>query len=396
MSYRVQAVSINASRVIYALNWFNIAPGLKYISADLDLQIVQLGIMTTAFYLGLALFQMVGGLLASRIGNLLTSVLGISILGISVIFTGLSYNLTELFLSRLFAGIGSALFFSPALGLLAELVPKSSYSFYVGLFNGSFNLGGGLGILGWNFLDQFLGWRVGFFIAGGLMLALAIENLVALRGYRHDPASRGRVFRRAGDVLRHPLIWLLPLIALSGILTETLIGQFFVYYSETSLHFSENLASSLATVYLLVGFAGGIMGGYLFGVVKRRILMFLSSVVLLSVLTIGIAYISSYLFLLILVIAMGVITVNTLSMLYTLVVERASDRGMISFSLAFVNFLQNLIGAFSPSIFSLIAFYRGYETSWTVIGAIGIACAMAGLTLGRELKSELRVSQIKL
>lgn len=396
MSYRVQAVSINASRVIYALNWFNIAPGLKYISADLDLQIVQLGIMTTAFYLGLALFQMAGGLLASRIGNLLTSVLGISILGVSVIFTGLSYNLTELFLSRLFAGIGSALFFSPALGLLADLVPKSSYSFYVGLFNGSFNLGGGLGILGWNFLDQFLGWRVGFFIAGGLMLALALENLVALRGFRPDPANRGRLFRRAGDVLRHPLIWLLPVIALSGILTETLIGQFFVYYSETSLHFSENLASSLATVYLLIGFAGGIMGGYLFGVVKRRILMFLSSVVFLSVLTIGMAYISSYLFLLILVIAMGVLTVNTLSMLYTLVVERASDRGMVSFSLAFVNFLQNLIGAFSPSIFSLIAFYRGYVTSWTVIGAIGIACAMAGLTLGRELKSELRVSQIKI
>lgn len=396
MGYRIQAGSINASRAVYALNWFNIAPGLTYISSDLGLQIVQLGIITTAFYIGLSTFQMVGGLLASRIGNRNTSVLGITILGISVILTGLSMNLIELFTFRLFAGIGSAMFFSPALGLLADLVPRKSYSFYVGLFNGSFNLGGGMGIIGWNFLDQALGWRTPLFIAGGIMLFLAAENMVVLWNYRPDPSNRLNIFRRAKDVLRKPLIWILPVIALAGILTETILGQLFVYYAVTHLQFSENLASSLGTIYLVVGFAGGALGGFLFGTVRRRITMFLISTILLSLLTILIAFTSSYLVLLALVISLGILTVNSLSMLYTLVVERAEDRGMVSFSLAFVNFVQNIIGAFSPTVFSIIAFYQGFTTSWVVIGAIGLACAFLGFTLRSELKSELRPSQLKI
>ncbi|MCL4335920.1 MAG: MFS transporter, partial [Candidatus Thermoplasmatota archaeon] len=178
MGYRIQATSINVARAVYALNWFNIAPGLKYIASDFRFQIIQLGIITTAFYIGLSTFQMVGGLLSGRIGNKNTAVLGIAILGVSVITTGLSGNLFELFVSRLFAGIGSALFFSPALGLLADIVPKGSYSFYVGMFNGSFNLGGGVGIIGWALLDQVYGWRAPLVLAGIIMLSIALENLV--------------------------------------------------------------------------------------------------------------------------------------------------------------------------------------------------------------------------
>lgn len=396
MGYRIQAGSINASRAVYALNWFNIAPGLKYIASDLNLQIVQLGIITTAFYIGLSAFQMVGGLLASRIGNRNTSVLGISVLGISVIATGLSNNLIELFLFRLSAGIGSAMFFSPALGLLADLVPRKSYSFYVGLFNGSFNLGGGLGIFGWNFLDQALGWRIPLYIAGAIMLFLAVENMVVLWRYKPDPANRMNIFRRAKDVLRKPQIWFLPVIALSGILTETVIGQLFVYYAEVHLHLSENLASSLGSIFLIIGFFGGALGGYTFGKVRKRITMFLLSIILTSSLTIVLAFPTNYYVLLALVIALGVLTVNSLSMLYTLVVERSEDRGMVSFSLSFVNFVQNVIGAFSPTLFSIVAFYRGFADSWITVGAVGLACALLGLSLKSELRSELRPSQIKI
>lgn len=394
MGYRVQAGSINASRAVYALNWFNVAPGLTYISHDLKLQLVQLGIITTAFYIGLSTFQMVGGLLASRIGNKATSVIGISILGFSVILTGLSQNLIELFSFRLFAGIGSALFFSPALGLLANIVPHEKYSFYVGLFNGSFNLGGGLGIIGWDFLDQIFGWRIPLFFAGSVLLVLAAENLYVLRNYKPDPKNRVNIFKRAGDVLRIPIIWILPVIALAGILSETVIGQLFVYYGESQLHMSPNMASSLSTIYLMVGFLGGVFGGYLFGVVKRRILLFLGSTVVLALLTVAVAFVHQYYLLVILMIILGILTVNSLSMLYTLVVERTPDRGMVSFSLSFVNFVQNIIGAFSPTIFTLIAFYGGYVNSWIFIGLLGLACASAGFYMRSEMRSHPKVSEI--
>ncbi len=388
MGYRTQAVSINASRAVYALNWFNIAPGLQYISRDLDLSLVSLGIMTTAFYIGLSLFQMVGGLLASRIGNRRTSVLGITVLGISVIATGLSQNLADLFVSRLFAGIGSAMFFSPALGMLTEIVPRQRYSFHVGLFNGSFNLGGGIGIIGWDILDQYLSWRIPLYIAGSIMVALAVENYVVLRG-TDGSSDRSRVFRRAGTALRSRLIWILPIAALSGILSETIIGQLFVYYAETGLHMSPNAASVLGTTYLLIGFVGGMMGGYIFGRIRRRILMFLSWAAAVGILTAVIAAIRSFPLLFLLMVVLGILTVTVLSMLYTLTAEGTKDRGMISFSLSFVNFLQNIIGAFSPLIFSIVRASSDYAISWVTIGIIGLACVSAGyLTLG-YLRSEI-------
>lgn len=388
MGYRAQALSINASRAVYALNWFNIAPGLQYISHDLNLSLVQLGIMTTAFYIGLSVFQMVGGLLASRIGNRRTSTLGITILGAAVIATGMSQNLADLFISRLFAGIGSALFFSPALGMLSEIVPRDKYSFHVGLFNGSFNLGGGLGIIGWDFLDQSLSWRIPLYIAGSMMIALAAENYIILRDVHENP-NRSNVFRRAGEVLRRKMIWILPVAALSGILSETVIGQLFVYYAETGLALNDNIASALGTTYLMIGFLGGMIGGYVFGRINRRILMFLVWALFVGAITALIAVTKSVALLFLLMIILGIFTVNVLSMLYTLTAEGTKDRGMVSFSLSFVNFLQNIIGSFSPIIFSIVFDRSSYFFSWIAIGAIGMGCVSMGFMLLRELRVEI-------
>ncbi|MEM0157294.1 MAG: MFS transporter [Thermoplasmataceae archaeon] len=388
MGYRAQAISINASRAVYALNWFNIAPGLQYISRDLDLTIVQLGIMTTAFYIGLSVFQLAGGLLASRIGNRATASLGITILGAAVIGTGFSQNLPDLFASRLFAGMGSALFFSPALGMISEIVPQDKYSFHVGLFNGSFNLGGGIGIIGWNFLDQAFSWRIPLFLSGGIMIALAAENYIILRGARTNTFGT-KVFSRAGEVLRSRLVWILPIAALSGILSETVIGQLFVYYAETGLHMSPDIASTLGTTYLIIGFVGGMVGGYIFGKTKRRILMFLAWSLMVGAFTAVIWVTSSFILLFILLVLLGILTVNVLSMLYTLTAEGTRDRGMVSFALSFVNFVQNIIGSFSPLLFSLVYDHSNYTFSWITIGTIGVACVSAGyLSLG-YLRSEI-------
>ena len=388
MGYRAQAISINASRAVYALNWFNIAPGLQYISRDLDLSLVQLGIMTTAFYIGLSTFQLVGGLLASRIGNRATSSLGITILGAAVIATGLSQNLPDLFASRLFAGIGSAMFFSPALGMISEIVPQDKYSFHVGLFNGSFNLGGGIGIIGWDFLDQAFSWRTPLFLSGGIMIALAVENYIILRGAKTSTFG-ARVFSRAGEVLRSRLIWILPIAALSGILSETVIGQLFVYYAETGLHMSPNVASVLGTTYLIIGFVGGIVGGYIFGRTRKRILMFLAWALMVGAFTAVIWMTSSFILLFLLLILLGILTVNVLSMLYTLTAEATKDRGMVSFALSFVNFVQNIIGSFSPLLFSLVYDHSNYTFSWITIGAIGAACVSAGYMSLGYLRSEI-------
>lgn len=370
MGYRFQAVSINAARAVYALNWFNIAPGLTYIASDLKLEIVQLGIITTAFYLGLASFQLFGGVVASRIGNRRTETFGLVVLGVSVIASGLSTNLPELFITRFAAGAGSAFFFSPALGMLSEIVPDEKYGFYVGTFNGAFNIGAGAGVLGWVFVDQYLGWRAGLIIGGLMTIALALENYAVLRGVVVH-TSRGKdLFGKLRKAVTNRAMWLLPIAGIGSMAAETIMGQLFVYYGETGLHYSPSLAGTLGFIFLITGFFGGVIGGIQYSRTRHGSATFVGVLAITAILVLMIPFVRSPVPLGLLVTALGLVVVDGFSILYTIAARLAPDKSTISFSLSFVNFMQQAIGASFPFIFTGITHAAGYSVSWLVLGAI--------------------------
>jgi len=360
------------ARAVYALNWFNIAPGLADIASSLNLKIVDLGVVTTGFYIGLAPFQIAGGVIASKIGNRITSFMGLLILGSFVIVSGLSNSLIELFIARLFEGIGSSLFFSPALGMLSEIVPDNTRSFHIGLFNGSFNIGGGIGILGWTYLDSVYSWRFPLELAGMIMIAVAVLNFIMVSGIPQSHKSQVPLSKRVNIAIRTKILWILPLAALVGILAETITGQLFVYYAEVHLDMASSLASILGTAFLLFGFAGGTIGGYLYGRSSRKNSIFVGSMVLTGLMVILIPLFSDFIILLAVMAVLGIMTVAVLSILYVKVVEVTTDKSMVSFNLSFINFVQNVFGSLSPFFFTVLVFYYGYGFSWFTIGFSGI------------------------
>ena len=367
-----QIGTINLARAVYALNWFNIAPGLADIASSLNLKIVDLGVVTTGFYIGLAPFQIAGGVIASKIGNRITSFMGLLILGSFVIVSGLSNSLIELFIARLFEGIGSSLFFSPALGMLSEIVPDNTRSFHIGLFNGSFNIGGGIGILGWTYLDSVYSWRFPLELAGMIMIAVAVLNFIMVSGIPQSHKSQVPLSKRVNIAIRTKILWILPLAALVGILAETITGQLFVYYAEVHLDMASSLASILGTAFLLFGFAGGTIGGYLYGHSSRKNSIFVGSMVLTGLMVILIPFFSDFIILLAVMAVLGIMTVAVLSILYVKVVEVTTDKSMVSFNLSFINFVQNVFGSLSPFFFAVLVLYYGYGFSWFTIGFSGI------------------------
>ena len=367
-----QIGTINMARAVYALNWFNIAPGLADIASSLNLKIVDLGVITTGFYIGLAPFQIAGGVIASKIGNRITSFMGLLILGSFVIASGLSNSLIDLFIARLFEGIGSSLFFSPALSMLSEIVPDNTRSFHIGLFNGSFNIGGGIGILGWTYLDSVYSWRFPLELAGVIMIAVAILNFAMVSGIPQSHRSQVPLAIRVNTAIRTKILWILPLAALIGILAETITGQLFVYYAEVHLGMASSLASILGTAFLLFGFAGGTLGGYLYGRSTRKNPIFVGSMVLTGMMVILIPFFSDFMILLAVMAVLGIMTVAVLSILYVKVVEVTKDKSMVSFNLSFINFVQNVFGSLSPFFFTVLVLYYGYGFSWFTVGFSGI------------------------
>ena len=134
------------------------------------------------------------------------------------------------------------LFFSPALGMLSEIVPTRTRSFHIGLFNGSFNIGAGIGILGWTYLDSVYSWRFPLELAGMIMIGVAVLNFGMVSGIPQSHRSDTSLTSRVNVALRTRILWILPLAVLIGILAETITGQLFVYYAEVHLNMADGLA----------------------------------------------------------------------------------------------------------------------------------------------------------
>lgn len=60
--------SLLFARVIYAINWFNIASIFFHIASDFRQDVTFLGLLTTSFLIGLGLFQVPGGILGRNTG----------------------------------------------------------------------------------------------------------------------------------------------------------------------------------------------------------------------------------------------------------------------------------------------------------------------------------------
>ncbi|MEM0130465.1 MAG: MFS transporter [Thermoplasmatales archaeon] len=373
MGDSLKAYSVVVSRALYALNWFDIAPGLIYISSDLNLRVVDLGIITTFFYLGLAIFQLVGGTMASRIGARKVAFFGLMILGFGGIFSGISTTFPELAAARFLAGSGSALFFSPGLTVLREISPPEAYSFQVGLYNGAFNLGGGIGAFGWVFVDKAIGWRLGLIVGGLMVILAAAENTLVLGGEKEERSEGRELASRIFDVVRDRVLWILPVATAVSMFAETVGGQFLVFYAENYLKLPKSQAGLTDGLFLLLGFVGGVVGGRMLSSEKQKawFTYFILIITGLSFSLISIA--ESFQTLLILSSVTGFSLVSGFTVLYIESLRSINYRPIIPFALAFVNCLSIAIGSVSPYLFTFLSDRVNSHSGWLVLGVIGIA-----------------------
>jgi len=387
MDYRFKAAFVHTARALYALNWMDVAPSLKYIKSYMNLTVVELGFLVTAFYIGISIFQILGGYLSSYIGDKKTSLIGLLFVAVFAITSGLSNNFIELIFSRFFAGLSAALFFSPALSLLASIIPENKYAFHIGVYNGAFNVGAGVGVLGWAFLDQYIGYRIAFIIAGIITLVLFIILTVLFKDVDNIKTEKSDIIRSLKRVFSSKMIILIAIIGIGTMVSETIIGQFFVYYLETK-GFSISLSSSISSLYLFVGFFGGIIGGYHFSRTKHKIGMFILINLILSFLLMSIGFIYNYIFIIIIAIIMGMLVVYGFSITYTFI-RYLSRRDLVSLNLSFVNLIQLLIAAIVPIIFTFAATEYNYKVSWILMGIISLIFLPFIIIINKNLENKI-------
>ena len=251
-----------ALRVGYAYNWFDVGPALPSIGSTFGVGPAQWGLLAAAFLVGAGLLQVPAGLLARRFGARSVSLVGVGILAVSAAACGAAPSFLVLFALRLVAGVGAALFFSPAIGLVASLYPEGRRGVPVGGFSSAFSAGAALGIVGTALLIPPIGWQLSLVFGGAVLGATALASLVAVPSTVGTAPKRTAANRaRFPAALRYRGVWAIGLafVGFEGATFAT--GQFIVPWGEAVEGWSIALAGAVGMMFVLPSVVGGPVGG---------------------------------------------------------------------------------------------------------------------------------------
>ncbi|OLD13422.1 hypothetical protein AUF78_09480 [archaeon 13_1_20CM_2_51_12] len=376
--------SVLTSRVIYTINWFNISPALFLIGKDFNVDLPSLGILTASFLAGAGIFQIPAGIASARWGPKNTSQLGMLLLSMSGIGEGLSPNFPVLIISRFLLGVGAALFFAPAIGILTPLFKPEEEGLVLGLYNSCFNIGGGLGLFVWVIVINALNWHVGLIIGGVLgLISVAIGQIVI---------PRDRVERKARKPMRRAFrsrnIWIIAFGVLGlwgGIFTSS---QFLEGYLNKTLSFSAEVAGLLASLIMFASIFGGPVGGYLSDRFKRRKIFILVPGLLASI---GIALFgaSPANGLWFLIPAVGFLDAMVFSTMYASASQYPEvGHEYAPLGISIINSVQILGSFFVPIGFTYFAAaYNSFSAGWFFMGGFAVAMMLLILFLQEPFKA---------
>ena len=368
--YKVATLCLLLARVVYTINWFNIASIFYLIASDFGTNIAILGIISASFLIGVGLFQVPAGIIAAKIGARKIAIYGIMIASSAALVTGLASDTAQIILLRFIVGIGMACFFGPSVILISRYLGKESEGLGIGLLNSSHALGGIVGLFGWAILAETLGWRGTVILSGGLGITTAIILSIALVRHEDEIQKEFRIkTSHVLDTLFNKSLIILGLTLLGFQAGSSMILTFSVFYFEDHLKIGPVEAGLIGSLSLIVALISSPLFGRIydkFG--NARKLLFISGI-LSAISMLGLTTNSLY------VLAASVIMTGFfLSAGFVIVYAKAKEinRSQPHYQTLAVSYVNgiSLFGVFwVPVLFSFIVNGLGYEVAW-LLGAL--------------------------
>ena len=386
--------SVLTSRIIYTINWFNIAPllgatGLLALGLNIDLP--SQGLLTSSFLLGAGIFQVPAGILSARWGPKNTSQLGMLILSLSGVGEGLSPNFPVLFLSRFLLGLGAALFFAPAIGILTPLFREEEEGLVLGLYNSCFNIGGAIGLFGWVLVAGFLGWRGGLVLGGLIGVVSVLIGQIVIPKDKVVPRTERRSMR---PVFRNRNIWLIAIGVLGfwGAIFSS--SSFLEAYTKDVYGLSPYVSGLMASTIMFASIFGGPSGGYLSDHLRRRKIFILvpGMVGSLGIILFGVSQPLELWFLIPLVGFLDAIVFSTMYASASQYPEVGHEYAPLGISI--INSVQ-ILGSFPiPIIFTFLVntYGQNYTPGWFFMGGFALATMLLILGIREPFKANSRAS----
>ncbi len=269
-----------AAYMITYMDRINIATAVPVIQKQLGLSMVTVGLIFSSFRWGYALFQIPGGWLGDHFGPRRALALVVTWWSIFTSATALGWNAPSLMVCRFLFGAGEAGAFPIATRSLSRWMLPGERAFAQGLTHAGSRLGAALTPPIVVLMIIAYGWRAPFFAFGVLGLIWAA---IWYWYYRDSPAEHAGVnaaerrliespmtFRRTGTrgpvpwgrILRSPQVWWLSLMYFCYGYCIDVYLDWFPKYLNDHRGFDLKHMGLYASLPLLAGTAGDLLGGW--------------------------------------------------------------------------------------------------------------------------------------
>ncbi|MHB9149421.1 MAG: MFS transporter [Thermoleophilia bacterium] len=292
-------VLANTTLVVFAalgLARFSYTVVLPSMQAGLGLDNTQAGGLATANLVGYSLLAALGGAFASRFGPRIVVTAGLITAGLAMLLTGMADGFASAASWRFVTGLGSGAANVPAMGLLASWFGARRR----GMASGVAVAGSSIGLIVLGPLTPRIieagggaGWRVAWFVFGGVVLGLALVSFLVLRDHPSDmglaplggdtrglyelvpdrqtpPPARGTEELKWGLVYRARAVWHLGLVYTAFGFSYIIYITFFTKYLVEEGGYS---AAEAGNLFMIVGWLSllcGVVWGAVSDVIGRK------------------------------------------------------------------------------------------------------------------------------
>lgn len=241
---------------------------LPLLQNDLQISNTEVGFLSGAVFLGMAVFVMpisfLGEQKSQRRAISLCSILwsGVTVL------CGMANSAVTLALLRLGVGAGNAAFAPLSTAMLTSWYQKSAWGKVLGLYNTAMSVGGVLGMLLFAAIANAMGWRWSFYLIGGISLVISLLTFLLpdhKKRMVEATTEREQVNLNVRDtvhlLLHNRALLLMCLGAGIAVMTLNISNTFISIYYCDMLGVSVTTAASLVALSTPVGLIAYPLGG---------------------------------------------------------------------------------------------------------------------------------------
>ena len=249
--------------MMYSVDRMTVSSAIGLIAGDYGLDRAQSGVLMSSFFYGFIGFLFLSGIIADKLSGKPVLILGLVLFSGATMMTGVAGSLTSLIFYRVMTGIGEGIFWPAASLEVANVTSEKQRTTVMSLYWMGYPIGGFFGTWLGAMLGPIYGWRVVFYVAGGLgiLVALCYALLVKSTPKATEKSTTVKEKVPLKLLFRNPAVMLMAFyyfLLLSGWWIVLLWAPTFLMNVK---HLSIGMAGSIASLLGLTGALGGFLLG---------------------------------------------------------------------------------------------------------------------------------------